>query len=409
MDKLIQMGKELGYERQALQEFVKQQQDFERSERLAERELEKDKIAQAEKDREVELAKIAADREIEMARIESMERQAEKDREAKLAQVEGDKEAKLATEIELEKLKYSFERQHDELKGQMNLQRAVFKVELEKQKADKAAHAWDPKLPYFDESKDKMDSYLSRFEKYATANEWKKSVWAAYLSALLKGRAFDVYDRLSVDNAADYEKLKETLLKNFDMTERGFRKKFRYERPEKSETFIQFSSRLRSYLNKWLKMAKIEESYEAVCDCFARDQFLNSCSRELYVHLKPKSLKNLEEIAKEADLFAEARGGVYTCVNKAQRDNKGGSQHKSDSKPSGKPEIKCSICGKGHLTIKCYKNPDRKQAYRAEVGVGGSGYGGSKGSNSVPKEEAQAIRVSDNMPSKGNSSSRGPW
>ena len=349
------MGKELGYEGQALQQFVTQQQDIERSERLAERELEKeriaaekDKIAQVEKDREVELAKIAADREIEMARIESMERQAEKDREAKLAQIEDDKEAKLATEIEFEKLKYSFERRHDDLKGQMNLQRAVFKVELEKQKAEKAAHARNPKLPYFDESKDKMDSYLSRFEKYATANEWKKSVWAAYLSALLKGRALDVYDRLSVDDAADYEKLKEALLKNFDMTERGFRKKFRYERPEKSETFIQFSSRLRSYLNKWLKMAKIEESYEAVCDFFARDQFLDSCSRELYVHLKPKSFKNLEEMAKEADLFAEARGGVYTCVNKAQRDTKGGSQHKSDSKPSGKPEIKCSICGKGH-------------------------------------------------------------
>ena len=304
MDKLIQMGKELGYEGQALQEFVKQQQDIERSERLAERELEKDRIA-AEKE------KIAADREIEMARLESMERQAEKDREAKLAQIEGDKEAKLATEIELEKLKYSFERQHEDLKGQMNLQKAVFKVELEKQKAEKAAHARDPKLPYFVESKDKMDSYLSRFEKYATANEWKKSIWAAYLSALLKGRALDVYGRLSVDDAADYEKLKDALLKNFDITERGFRKKFRYERPEKSETFIQFSSRLRSYLNKWLMMAKIEESYEAVCDFFARDQFLDSCSRALYVHLKPKSFKNLEEMAKEADLFAEARGGKY--------------------------------------------------------------------------------------------------
>ena len=135
---------------------------------------------------------------------------------------------------------------------------------------------------------------------------------------------------------------------------------------------------------------------------------LNSCSRELYVHLKPKSFKNVEEMAKEADLFADARGGVYTCVNKAQRDNKGGSQHKSDSKPSGKPEIKCSICGKGHLTIKCYKNPDRKQAYSAEVGVGASGYGGSKWGDSVPKEEAQGMQnKSDNMPSKDNSSSRG--
>ena len=121
--------------------------------------------------------------------------------------------------------------------------------------------------------------------------------------------------------------------------------------------------------------------------------------------MKPKSFKNLEEIAKEADL---ARGGVYTCVNKAQRGNKGGSQHKSDSKLSRKPEIKYSICCKGYLTIKCCKNPDRKQAYSAEVGVVASGYGGSKGSNSVPKEEAQGMQSkSDNMPSMGNSSGRG--
>ena len=68
------------------------------------------------------------------------------------------------------------------------------------------AHARDPKLPYF--------------EKYATANKWDKNVWAAYLSVLLKGRALDVYDRLSTEDAADYDKLKDSLLKNFDMTMR---------------------------------------------------------------------------------------------------------------------------------------------------------------------------------------------
>ena len=93
-------------------------------------------------------------------------------------------------------------------------------------------------LPYFEERKDKMDSYLPRFDKYVTAHKWDKNVWAAYL----KGRALDVYDRLSTEDAADYDKLKDASLKNFDMTERGFRKKFRYGRPEKSETFIQFCS-----------------------------------------------------------------------------------------------------------------------------------------------------------------------
>ena len=55
--------------------------------------------------------------------------------------------------------------------------------------------------------------------------------------------------------------------------------------------------------------AKVEKSFEAVCDFMARDQFLEACSREPFVHLKPKAFKNLDVIAKEADLFAEARGG----------------------------------------------------------------------------------------------------
>ena len=134
------------------------------------------------------------------------------------------------------------------------------------------------------------------------------------------------------------------------MMERGFRKKFRNSRPERLNIFIQYSSRLCSYLNKWLTMEKIEKSFEAVCDFMARDQFIEACSRELLVHLKPKAFENLDAMAKEADLFAEARGGVFSCVNKGQQDhgNKGAAHSKPESKPSVKPEIKCGICGKGH-------------------------------------------------------------
>ena len=45
MDQLIQMGKDLGYAEEKLQDFVKQQQDYERGERIAEKELERDRIA----------------------------------------------------------------------------------------------------------------------------------------------------------------------------------------------------------------------------------------------------------------------------------------------------------------------------------------------------------------------------
>ena len=124
------------------------------------------------------------EQEVELTQIDSQERQAKQDSDAKFAR-----------ELEFGKLV-----------------------------VEKAAHARNPKLPYFEENKDKMDSYLSRFEKYPIANKWDSSILAAYLSALLKGQALEVYDRLSVADANDYEKLKDALLKNFDMTERRFRR-----------------------------------------------------------------------------------------------------------------------------------------------------------------------------------------
>ena len=51
-------------------------------------------------------------------------------------------------------------------------------------------------------------------------------------------------------------------------------------------------------------MENIEKYFEAVCDCMARDQFLESYSREPYVDLKPEPFQNLDDMAREADLFA---------------------------------------------------------------------------------------------------------
>ena len=59
-------------------------------------------------------------------------------------------------------------------------------------------------------------------------------------------------------------------------------------------------------------MEKVETSFEIVCDFMPGDQFLESCRRELYVQLKPKVFENLDTMAY---LFAEARGGVFSCVN----------------------------------------------------------------------------------------------
>ena len=350
MDKHISLARELGYEGQELRDYLKRQQDLEREERLAQREYEKEKKEAEQKDKERE--------------------QKEKDREQK------DKDRELEKlRIEAEKLKIEAARKDKEMEmeKEIALKKIEAEVELKKIEAETTLHPWgpkekssnprSPKLPYFDEHTDKMDSYLTRFESYALSNKWDPSMWASYLSALLKGRALEVFVRLSRDDQSDYGQIKEALLTNFDLTERSFRKKFRDCRPEKAETFRQFSGRLASYLDKWLGLAKVEKTYEAVCDFLARDQFLDCCSHELYLYLKPKPFKVLGELAHEADLFADAKGGVPLCITKGRRESKvvGQAQPKVEPKQDQRPVVKCKFCGKPHPTHKCWNNPDNKK------------------------------------------------
>ena len=113
-----------------------------------------------------------------------------------------------------------------------------------------------------------------------------------------------------------------------------------------------------------LGLAKVQKTYEAVCDFLARYQFLDCCSHELYLYLKPKPFKVLGELAHEPDLFADARGGgVPLCISKVQRESKGVDQAQPKVEPNQDQRtiVKCKICGKPHPTYKCWNNPDNKR------------------------------------------------
>ena len=169
-----------------------------------------------------------------------------------------------------------------------------------------------PKLPLFDETHDDLDAYLQRYERYAMSQEWDKDDWAINLSALLKGKALEVYSRLSLNDVSNYESLKEALLKRFHLTEDGFRVNFRSAKPEVGETFPQFAVRLDNILCRWVDMAKVDKKYDGLKDLILREQFLNSCDVELSTFLKERKPRSLTELARYAEQYSEAHGGVET-------------------------------------------------------------------------------------------------
>ena len=131
----------------------------------------------------------------------------------------------------------------------------------------------------------------------------------------------NTYSRLSDADAGSYARLKSAFLKRYNLTEEGYRTKFRRVRPEQNETPLQFFVRLWCYLHKWMTLSGTDKAApEAIQDLFVKEQFLNSCPRHLLAHLREKLLRTMDEVADAAERFLTARNRqLYTAQQQPQQ------------------------------------------------------------------------------------------
>ena len=390
---LMELAKELGYKGDEIRAYVKEQQDLLREERLAQREAKKREDEAEQKRREDEAEQKR--REDEMKRFE-LETEAKKESESKQLEVKRLEAEQRQAEIQVEKLKIeaALRQQDAELKlkyldreqeSKRNADRELRQIE------DRRVHT--PRLPLFDSSKDEMDTYLQRFERYAEVNGWKRESWAFNLSNLLSGDAVKVYNSLPLDHATDYEKLKTALLSRYELTEDRLRQKFRCSPPYVGETIVQYTYRLSNYLNRWIELSKTPCTFKGLFDLIVKDQFLSLCTTDLVVFLlehkeKANVLDSMSQLADHYriahavpinDLIGCSNAGNKGRVVSAPRNSTANVQRNngptspqnprpfqymnvSPPRPSRGPDIKCFRCNRvGHVAAKCYTPLSRDQ------------------------------------------------
>ena len=286
VQELVAVGEQIGLKGEELKAFIKEQQMLEREARMKEREA---------REREQEL-------------IREREKDAKEAREKEL--VKEDRERA----FELEKLKLEHEIRVTELQAMKTGSQAGSEVgDDERTGSDTERSGYSgsrvrgPKMPPFDE-RDDMDSYIQRFERYAVTQKWRKEDCAIYLSALLKGKALDVYARLPVSQAQDYEVLKQALLRRYSLTEKRYKQKFYEGKPERGESPQQFIVRLDNYFLRWLELAKVEFTFEGVRNLIVKERFLATCHKPLELFLRERAVTDLEELAKLAEQYNDAHG-----------------------------------------------------------------------------------------------------
>ena len=391
-------GEELGYRDADLREFVKDQQALEREREIADR-AERAAVRQQQKlDAETEQKKIDAAQE--QTRLEIKAAREKEKREAEIAA----EEKRMTAEEKKREADMAMERERREAELQlrkMAMEEEKMRIEAgqntDSRRTSTSGNGFSakvPRLPVFHDNKDNIGAYIERFERFATTHHWPRETWASSLSALITGKALEVYSRLSADEADDFDVLKKALLDRYNLNAEGFRMKLGDSVADEGESPAQFITRLDSYLNKWIELSKIPKTFAGMVQLVLTEQFTSTCSNDLATFLKERTCGSLKDLGETANKYLEAHGkqmkdaskktntsrsqnsssGKPTCsychrMGHVVRECKAKKQaESSDSQQQGSSRVECWACGKkGHMFRKCKKWDGDREA--AGVGI----------------------------------------
>ena len=198
---------------------------IEREDRLLRQKLEMEE-REKEKQREIEREKL----EHEKLRLEIEENQ----RKLRLEIEEKERERQEHIEIEKEKLQFELKMKELELQGKSKSK----PLPLDSGKSfDVTKHI--RLVPPFQEKE--VDKYFLHFEKVAENLKWPREHWTLLLQSVVIGKAREIYTQLSLEQRSDYDKVKELILKAYELVPEAYRQKFRDCRKEPNQTHVEFA------------------------------------------------------------------------------------------------------------------------------------------------------------------------
>ena len=208
MENMITLGTQLGYQGTDLQGFVEKQ------------------TIKAEK---LEAEKHERDERAHRREEERLSREAEAERLSREAEAE-----RLSHEVEMRKMELTLNHELQMNRDRLESERLAAQSSTTPRRGDDLVRA--PAMQPFKENTMNIETYLSVYERYAEEARWKSTSLPINLGRLLSGKAADVYARLPLSLAHDYESLKNAQLQCYQLTSDDFRNKFYTSRLMDCET-----------------------------------------------------------------------------------------------------------------------------------------------------------------------------
>ena len=153
-------------------------------------------------------------------------------------------------------------------------------------------------VPKFNEAE--PDSFFQHFEKTATQCKWPKEQWSALVQSALVNKGQKVYAALSLQDSLVYDKVKEHVLKAYELVPEAYRKRFRELKNRGEESFLEFARNKRILFEKWCA-SQSANSLDDLRELILMEDFKSCVSPSICVYLSEQRTKTLNDAATLAD------------------------------------------------------------------------------------------------------------
>ncbi len=164
-------------------------------------------------------------------------------------------------------------------------------------------------VPPFREAK--VDAYFVAFERIAGKLNWPKDMWALFLQCSLVGKAQEVSSALSLEDSLDYDVVKSTVLRAYELVPEAYRQRFRSHAKTSKQTYVEFGREKRTLFEKWCLSSKTD-TFEQLCELVLLEDFKKSVPEKVVQHLNEQKVITLAEAAVLADEFVLTHRKVFS-------------------------------------------------------------------------------------------------
>ena len=155
---------------------------------------------------------------------------------------------------------------------------------------------------------DDIKNYLTTFERTTNTFEWPKEKWVVKLVPYLTGKAQAAYAAMSIMENNDYEKVKEAILKRYDITEETYRQRFRSTKKSREESYKEMYVRVNDLFQKWTKPDG--KTGEEITEVINMEQLVDTMPPGVQIWVREHRPKTGVEAAEPADDYFDARKGI---------------------------------------------------------------------------------------------------